>query len=188
MSLFSLVLFLVENPCCLISVCCLCTRAVAEAQEETQRSVCVCVCVMSDMRWKVRCTVYRACIFIWLLEIYVDTDKTVSCVVSSCHPQSVFSVEPLHGAHRSWGRGRAWLTGQSKHRYAAWGEETCHRFPNEERKAMWVGKRPMCYNFYGFRYNHYFCLWSHLVVVKGDCRLTWVLKAAACSGKPAAVK
>lgn len=73
--------------------------------------------------------------FIGLLELYVDTDITV---INSLHPQSVFSAEPSHGAHKSWGRARVWLTGQSKHRYAAWGEETCHRFPNEESKAMWL--------------------------------------------------
>lgn len=143
-------LFLVENPCCpgnLVLLCVLFMDQSCCRDPGRDTKVCLCTCVCKHARvcdfWhEMKSEVY--CIprmhFIWLFELYIDTNKTVLCVVSSRHPQSVFSAEPLHGAHRSWGRGRAWLTGQSKHRYAAWGEETCHRFPNEESKAMWVGR------------------------------------------------
>lgn len=52
------------------------------------------------------CIVYHACIlYDYLGYIYIDTNISVSVcmlgVVSSRHPQSVISAEPLHDAHRS---------------------------------------------------------------------------------------
>ena len=160
------------NPCCprsTVSFLCFVPGPEQRPGRDWKRCVCVCVCVCEcvdvyvcvsacvcvfvSVRTTVRCEmkseahiVYHACISIWLLELYVDTDIPVTLcvfhvsVVSSRLPQSVFSGEPSRGAHRSWGRGQAWLTGRSERRCAAWGEGTCRRFPEEEIKATWAGR------------------------------------------------
>lgn len=51
------------------------------------------------------------------------------CARKLRRPGSGSSAKPSHGAHRSWGQGLVWLTGQSGRRCAASGGVISHRFP-----------------------------------------------------------